>query len=76
MQTIMRLEELETIEQLEQFLNGTQAVIFEISLFKKERYDWIRKELIRFSYLELGKVQKGVLIRYLTKVSGYCCISH
>ena len=67
----MRLEELETIEQLEQFLNGTQAVIFEISLLKKERYDWIRKELIRFSYLELGKVQKGVLIRYLTKVSGY-----
>jgi len=31
----MKLEELITTEQLEQFLNGTQAVLFEISSVKK-----------------------------------------
>ena len=67
----MKLEELTTTEQLEQFLNGTQAVLFEISSVKKERYDWIRHELIRFNYLQRGKIDKGIVIRYLMKVSGY-----
>lgn len=67
----MKLSELKTIEQLEQFLNGTQAVIFEISSVKKGRYNWMRQELVRFEYLQLGKVNKGVVIRYLMKVSGY-----
>jgi len=71
MKAIMKLEELTTTEQLEQFLNGTQAVLFEISSVKKERYDWIRRELIRFNYLQQGKVDKGIVIRYLMKVSGY-----
>ncbi len=67
----MKLEELKSIEQLEQFLNGTQAVIFELNLIKKDRYDWKRRELVRFNNLHLGKVNKGILIRYLMKVSGY-----
>ena len=71
MKTIMKLDELKTIEQLAQFLNGAEAVIFELSRVKKERYEWMRKELVRFNYLELGKVNKGVLIHYLIKVSGY-----
>ncbi|MFT6306564.1 MAG: hypothetical protein ACJA0Z_001729 [Halioglobus sp.] len=50
MQTIMKLEELKTIEQLAEFLYGTQAVIFEMSLVKKERYDWIRKDPIPSIY--------------------------
>jgi hypothetical protein len=71
MKAIMKLEELTTIEQLEPFLNGPQAVLFEISSVKKERYDWIRHELIRFNDLQRGKVDKGIVIRYLMKVSGY-----
>ena len=71
MKTIMKLDELKTIEQLAQFLNGAEAVIFELSRVKKERYEWMRKELVRFNYLELGKVNKGVLIHYLIKGSGY-----
>ena len=71
MKMIMKLEDLKTIEQLEQFLNGTQAVIFELNLVKKERYDWMRRELVRFNYLQVGKADKGVVIRYVMKVSGY-----
>jgi len=67
----MKLEELKTIEQLSQFIDGTQAVLFEINLIKKERYNWIRHELVRFDYLLLGKVAKGIVIRYLMKVTGY-----
>ena len=46
-------------------------MLFEISSVKKERYDWIRHELIRFNYLQRGKIDKGIVIRYLMKVSGY-----
>jgi hypothetical protein len=35
MKTIMKLDELKTIEQLTQLLDGTQAVIFELSRVKK-----------------------------------------
>ena len=67
----MKLEELKTIEQLSQFLNGTQVVIFQISTKKKERYDWIQHELVRFDYLQLKKTAKGIVICYLLKITGY-----
>ncbi len=67
----MKLEELTTIEQLRQFLDGTQAVIFKLDTIKAERYQWIQYELIRFRYTQLGKADKGVVIRYLSKVSRY-----
>ncbi len=67
----MKLEELKTIEQLSQFLDGTQAVIFILSSSKDEHYNWFRHELVRFRYLSLGKADKGVVVHYLIKVSGY-----
>jgi len=71
MKTIMKLKELVTTEQLSQFLDGTQAVIFKLNTVKAERYQWIQHELIRFGYLTLSKADKGILIRYLMKVSRY-----
>ncbi len=67
----MKLNELTTIEQLSQFLDGTQTVIFKLNTIKVERYQWVQHELVRFHYLTLSKVDKGVLIRYLIKVSCY-----
>jgi len=67
----MKLEELTTIEQLSQFLDGTQAVIFKISTAKEERYQWIQHELVRFQYPVQSKTGKGIVIRYLIKVTGY-----
>jgi transposase InsO family protein len=71
MKMIMKLEELETIKHLSQFLNGTQAVIFETCAVKKERYNWIQHELIRFDYQNLSKADKGIVIRFVIKVTGY-----
>ncbi|MCK5796410.1 MAG: hypothetical protein KAI47_04470 [Deltaproteobacteria bacterium] len=34
-------------------------------------YRWIQGELVRFQYLSLPRQHKGVVLRYLTKVSGY-----
>lgn len=67
----MKLEELKTIEQLLQFLEGTQAVIFKLDTIKKKRYQWIQRELIRFDYMAINKADKGIVIRYLIKVTGY-----
>ena len=41
MKMLMKLEELKSIKQLNQFLDGTQAVIFQTNLIKKKRYDWM-----------------------------------
>lgn len=67
----MKLNELTTIEQISQFLDGTQPVIFKLNTLKIERYQWVQHELVRFHYLALNKADKGVLIRYLIKVSHY-----
>lgn len=67
----MKLEELTTIEQLSQFLDGTQAVIFKLDTDKKKRYQWIQHELVRFDYMAISKADKGIVIRYIIKVTGY-----
>ena len=67
----MSLEQLTTIDALEQFLAGTQAVAFGLLTSKKERYSWIQKTLVKHQYLLLGKADKGTVTRYLMKVTGY-----
>ena len=71
MKTIMKLEDLKTISQLTDFLSGTQAVAFSIILDKDARYRWVQGVLHKFRYRKRGKQDKGVLIRYLMKISGY-----
>lgn len=67
----MKLEELKTIEQISQFLDGTQSVIFKVDTIKAERYKWIQHELVRFGYLTQSKQNKGILTQYIMKVSRY-----
>ncbi|MGI9295492.1 MAG: integrase catalytic domain-containing protein [Pseudomonadales bacterium] len=52
-------------------MEGTQPVAFEVASDKNSRYRWIQRTLVKFHYLTLSKQDKGVLIRYLMKVSGY-----
>ncbi len=67
----MKLEDLTTIDQLEDFLSGTQAVAFSVISDKDACYRWIQGELVKFRYLGLSRQGKGVVIRYLMKISGY-----
>ena len=70
MQLIMNDEDLNTIEQVKQFLEGSEALTFEgVSI--EERYRWIDAVLMRFKYHRLNRADKGVIRSYLEKVSGY-----
>jgi len=71
MKTIMKLEDLTTISQLSDFLSGTQAVAFVVISNKDDCYRWIQRTLVKFHYLTLPRPDKGVVIRYLMKISGY-----
>jgi hypothetical protein len=70
MQLIMNDEELQTIEQVKQFVEGSEALVFRgVSL--GERYQWIEAVLVRFTYYRLKRAEKGMIRRYMEKVSGY-----
>ena len=49
--TIMHLQALTTLPQLEEFLAWTQPVAFSVLGTKDERYQWIQVSLITFKYL-------------------------
>jgi transposase InsO family protein len=70
MKTIMNDTQLETIEQIRAFLAGTEAIEFSMQS-PRERYTWIQATLIRLRYVSLSKGDKGVVRRYLQKVTGY-----
>jgi transposase InsO family protein/transposase len=62
--------QLQTVEQVRQFLEGSEAVEFR-GLTAKEKYYWIEEVLIRFRYHRLKRAEKGVIRRYVQKVTGY-----
>ena len=67
----MKLEDLTSIDQLTDFLSGTQAVVFSVISDKDACYRWIQGELVKFRYRQLSHHGKGVVICYLMKISGY-----
>jgi len=62
--------QLQTVEQVRQFLEGSKAVEFR-GLMAKEKYYWIEEALIRFRYHYLKRSEKGLIRRYVQKVTGY-----
>ncbi|NJR72485.1 MAG: hypothetical protein HC782_05740 [Gammaproteobacteria bacterium] len=71
MKTIMTLDKLTTPDQLACFLDGSQVCAYEVISSPQERYDFIKKTLVQFHYHRLSKGDKGIVIRYLMKLSGY-----
>ncbi len=67
----MNLDNLTSIDQLAEFLSGTQAVAFSVLSRPAARYEWVQKTLVRFGYLTLSRPHQGIVIRVLMKVSGY-----
>ena len=62
--------QLQTVEQVRGFLEGSEEVGFR-GLTAKEKYCWIEEVLIRFGYHRLKRDEKGVIRRYIEKVAGY-----
>ena len=67
----MNINDLNTIEQLEQFLTGSQAVAFLVASSQDECYRGIQRILVKFRYAAQKKYSKGVVIRFLIKITGY-----
>lgn len=61
---------IDTIEDIERFLEGNNGVEFKAS--GEERYEWIEGVLVRFYYAGLSRHKKGVVRQYIRKVTGYC----
>jgi len=64
----LKTQRLQTLEQIEAFLEGSQPLGFEPPQ-RSAAYEFIAQNLRRFGYARLGRAQKGVLRRYLCKVT-------
>lgn len=70
MHTIMNDNDIKTLPQVRAFLDGTRTVEFTLKN-KSERYDFVRRTLIRLAYHALSKSDKGAVLSFLVHVSGY-----
>ena len=61
---------IQTIEQVRRFLEGSHAVAFK-SVSRDDGYEWIEAVLKRLRYLFLRRIERGLVHRYLGKVTGY-----
>lgn len=59
------------MEQLPAFLAGTLEVQFQPLTDDTERYALISSVLSRFCYATLCRADKGVVLRYLHRITGY-----
>jgi len=70
MRLMMNDRNLQTVEQVRQFLGGSEALEFR-ALLVGEKYKWIEEVLIRFRYHGLKRSEKGMLRRYIERITGY-----
>ena len=67
----MKLEKLQTITEMKAFIEGTQAIAFAVAANKDERYQFVEGILKKFKYTTLKRYDRGVVIQFLMKISGY-----
>jgi transposase InsO family protein len=70
MVTHMNDSRIRTVEEAQRFLDGALEIEFSIDA-KADRYRWMQQALVRFRYTALGKKARGVVLRYLERLSGY-----
>jgi hypothetical protein len=66
----LHTEHLTSLEQIERFLDGTLEVDFHAP-DRTSRRDWIGAVLRRFRHTHRSRRERGLLLRFLLKVSGY-----
>jgi hypothetical protein len=71
MKALMNLNTLKNTQELQTFLDGSEAVAFSLPKDKSSRYKFVQSILKQFHYRALKKSQKGVVITFLIQVTGY-----
>lgn len=66
----MKNSRLSNFIQIKEFLQGVIHVDFSMRS-TKEKYTFIKKVFDQFKYTTLAKKQKGLIKRYIRKVTGY-----
>lgn len=66
---MLKTQGLQSLEHIRRFLEGSEPLGFEAPT-REAAYEWIAGELRRFGYARLGKADKGLVRRYLGKVTG------
>ena len=69
MVTYMNDQDVQTVDQIRAFLKGTEHVEFEVQ-GKEQRYAWTEHTLRRFHYHELARAERGLVLRFIQRVSG------
>jgi hypothetical protein len=67
----MNINDLNNIEKLKKFLTGGQPLDFLVANSKDECCRCIQRTLIKCRYPSLKKHSKGVVVRFLIKITGY-----
>ena len=67
----MNEAQVRTLEQVRQVLAGTQALEFQAAADDGARYAWIESVLRRFEYRRLARSERGPVLAYLQRLSGY-----
>jgi transposase InsO family protein len=71
MEIIMSTEQLNSINDLERFVDGSQRAAFTVLGNKQEKYKWVQSNLLKFNYFVLGKNDKGIVVKFIQKITGY-----
>lgn len=58
-----------SLDEIRVFLAGAEPVEF-AAKGRKEIYGWVQRVLVRYEYGQLGKVDKGMVRRYVQKLTG------
>ncbi|MDZ7651599.1 MAG: transposase family protein [Burkholderiaceae bacterium] len=67
----MNESQVRTVEQVRQVLQGTQALRFERPDDGAGRYAWIELVLKRFGYRQLPRQDRGAVLAYVQRLSGF-----
>ena len=67
----MNEAQVRTLEQVRQVLEGTQSLEFRRAEDDEGRYSWIESVLRRLGYAQLPRAQRGPVLAYLQRLSGY-----
>lgn len=66
----LKTQRLSSLDQVRSFMAGTAAVPFAIPAHQ-DRYHWVAQSLKQFGYPRLRRAERGLIVRFLCKVTGY-----
>ena len=67
----MSTEQLTSINDLANFINGSQKAAFSVPGNKQAKYLLVQSVLVKFTYATQNKANKGVIGAYIQKITGY-----